>query len=207
MHVYVTQNEVNGKCYVGQTCRPLDKYLRSDVTRALLNGEDRKPYLYNAIRKYGEQAFSIHLLVDALDKEQADKLEQFFIRTMGTQDRENGYNIAAGGGGSFGYKRIVTESWREKARIASTGRKHSQIVKDLISAAHKGRSKSAEHRKNLSRARMGIKLGPFSDEHRHNMSVSGMGHPVSDETRKKISDANKAFQARKREALNGSVAS
>jgi len=206
MHVYVTQNEVNGKCYVGQTCRPLDKYLRSDVTRALLKGEDRKPYLYNAIRKYGEAAFSIHLLVEAIDKAQADKLEQFFIRTLGTQDKEIGYNIAAGGGGSFGYTRIVTDEWRERARIASTGRKHSQETKERIRAAHKGRPKSAEHRKSLSTARMGIRLGPFSIEHRKKQSIAAMGHLVSDETRRKISEANKAFQARKREANHGTVA-
>lgn len=51
---------------------------------------------------------------------------------------------------------------------------------------------------------MGIKRGPFSEEHRKNMSAAGMGHAVSEETRKKISEANKAYQARKREHEQGS---
>jgi|ERR1700677_578140 len=170
MHIYVVTNLKNDKIYIGQTCQDLDRYLRSDVTRALLKGEDRKPRLYNAIRKYGADAFVIRLLVEALDKEQADKLEQFFIRTLETQNKEIGYNIASGGGGSFGYERVFTEEHRAKLAAIWAGRKHSEETKMKMRLAGLGKPKSIEHREKLSRAKMGIKMGPFSDEHRSNMS-------------------------------------
>jgi len=199
MRIYVVSNLKNGKLYIGQTCQNLDRYLRSDVTRALLKGEDRKPHFYNAIRKWGEDAFVIKLLVEAFDKEQADKLEQFFIRTLETQNREIGYNIAAGGGGSFGYERHFSEEHRAKLAALWTGRKHSEETKEKMRDAGKGKPKSAEHREKLSKAKMGIKMGPFSDEHRHNMSKAAMGHPVSEETRKKMRNSLNAYYARKKE--------
>jgi len=170
MHVYVVTNKVNGKIYVGQTVSDLERYFRSDVTRALRRCTDRKPHFYNAIRKHGSKNFSIRLLVDALDKDQADKLEQFFIRTLGTQNRDIGYNIAAGGGGSFGYKRTISPEHRAKLAAAGRGRTHSSETKEKMRLAGLGKSKSVEHRKNLSRARLGKKIGPFSDEHRRRMS-------------------------------------
>ena len=199
MHIYAITNLVNGKIYIGQTCQKLGRYLRSDVTRALLKGEDRKPHLYNAIRKYGEDAFVIKLLVEALDKEQADKLEQFFIRTLETQNKEIGYNIAAGGGGSFGYHRVISDEQKEKLRLAGLGRIQSDSTKAKISAANSGIPKSASHREKLSKAKMGIKMGPFSEEHRHNMSKAATGHPVSEETREKMRSSLNAYYARKKE--------
>jgi len=146
----------------------------SDVTRALLHGEDRKPHLYNAIRKWGAEAFVIRLLIEALDKEQADKLEQFFIRTLETQNKDIGYNIAAGGGGSFGYKRVISAEQREKLRILGFRRVQSASTRAKIAAANSGVPKSEEHREKLSKAKMGIKMGPFSDEHRSNMSKAAI---------------------------------
>jgi group I intron endonuclease len=170
MHVYAIQNTANGKIYIGQTIQKLDRYLRSDITRALLKGEDRKPHLYNAIRKHGAENFVIRLLVNALDKEQADKLEQFFIRTLETQKRDIGYNIAAGGGGSFGYQKVFTPEHREKLAAIWRGRHHSEETKVKMRLASLGKPKSLEHREKLSKVRMGKKVGPFSDEHRRHMS-------------------------------------
>ena len=174
MHIYAVTNTTNGKIYIGQTCQNLDRYLRSDVTRALLHGEDRKPHLYNAIRKYGAEAFVIRLLVKALDKEQADKLEQFFIRTLETQNRDIGHNVAAGGSGSFGYERTFSKEHRAKLAAIWTGRKHSEATKEKMRLSALGKPKSAEHREKLSKAKMGIKMGPFSDEHRSNMSKAAI---------------------------------
>jgi len=174
MRIYAITNTVNSKIYIGQTCQNLDRYLRSDVTRALLNGEDRKPHLYNAIRKYGESAFVVKLLVEAFDKEQADKMEQFFIRTLETQNKEIGYNIAAGGSGSFGYHRTFSDEHRAKLADIWTGRKHSEATKEKMRLAGRGKPKSAEHRAKLSKAKMGIKMGPFSEEHRANMSAAAV---------------------------------
>jgi group I intron endonuclease len=197
-NIYSYTNLLSGKLYVGQTCQKLERYFRNDVTRSLL-GDNRKPHLYNALRKYGAENFRADLLAIATDKVEADAAEQFLIKILATQNNQIGYNIAAGGSGSFGYKRVITEEQREKYRVTSTGRKHSEETKAKISAANKGKSKSTEHREKLSEAKKGIKLGPRSAEVRKRMSEAGMGHLVSEETRKKMSVSVKAYHARVKE--------
>ena len=152
-------NSVNGKVYVGQTIRPLLPYLRSDFTRAIKAHEkDRKPKLYNALRKYGEEAFSIKLLARAPEKVYADKLERFFIKLFKSQDRDKGYNIADGGGGSFGYTRVISEHQKELARINGLKRRHTEEEKEKIRQAHLGKPKSEAHKAKLR--------GPKSEAHK-----------------------------------------
>lgn len=53
----------------------------------------------------------------------------------------------------------------------------------------KGKTLSDEHRKNLSNAKKGKKLGPKSEDHRRKISESKKGHIQSQETRKKRSNS------------------
>ena len=174
MHVYCITNKINGKLYVGQHSKDdLEAYLRSDITRALLKGEDRKPHLYNAIRKWGFQNFETQSLIQVQDKSCADWWEQFFILLLETQNRDIGYNIAAGGGGSFGYERTFSEAHLEKLRLASTGRKQSEETKAkrITTMTANGKMlKSPEWREKISKGKMGKKPKPFSEEHRRHMS-------------------------------------
>lgn len=48
-----------------------------------------------------------------------------------------------------------------------------------------GRKKSAQHRANISRARIGMK---FSEQHKKHLSESHMGHKWTDEMLKKVSE-------------------
>jgi len=54
------------------------------------------------------------------------------------------------------------------------GRVQSDTTRAKIGAANSGKPKSAEHRAKLSKAKMGIKTGPFSEEHRANMSAAAV---------------------------------
>ena len=176
-NIYAITNLKNGKVYVGQTVRELGRYLRSDTTRAALNNGDRKPHLYNAIRKWGSHNFDIQLLIKTTGKEHADWWEQFFILLLGTQNREIGYNIAIGGGGSFGYERTFSAEHLEKIRVSSTGRKQSEETKAKRIAtmtANGMMSKSPEWREKISRGKMGKKPKPFSEEHRRHMSEAAV---------------------------------
>ncbi len=102
MYIYVITNKVNGKKYIGQTIlTKLETYFYRNIWRAK-SGETGKPFLYNAIRKYGENAFEIEALVVVHSKEDADYYERFLISEFQTQDRSIGYNLAAGGGGKLG---------------------------------------------------------------------------------------------------------
>jgi group I intron endonuclease len=103
MHVYQVTNLVNGKVYIGQHSKDnLTEYWQLYNVAYALRGCDGKPLLWRAIRKYGADSFVIRSLVCPVDKEQMDKLEIFFIRTMNSRNTSIGYNITAGGGGVLG---------------------------------------------------------------------------------------------------------
>lgn len=103
--VYLHKNIVNGKCYVGITkLTPYQRWRK--------NGRGYKPskgrnesYFYKAIKKYGWDNFTHHILETGLSKEQAELKEQYYIFMWQTQDRDKGYNIAKGGEGC--------NDWRE----------------------------------------------------------------------------------------------
>lgn len=115
MHIYCITNLVNGKIYVGQhKGDDLAKYLRRK------RNDKSCSRIYGAINKYGLENFRIQSLVRPIDKQQMDALEEFFIRTLDSQKRNIGYNIAAGGEGGN-----VVE-WTEERRKAAGDRQRGK---------------------------------------------------------------------------------
>lgn len=91
--VYVYTNKVNGKKYVGQTCRSLKE-------RA---GKDGKLYrqctaFSAAIKKYGWDNFEPEIVADHLTRKEANDFEKVLISKLNTQSNKYGYNISSGGG-------------------------------------------------------------------------------------------------------------
>ena len=180
MHVYQVTNHVNGKIYIGQHAKEdLQAYLKYNVRHAL-NNSGNKTYLYRAIRKYGEQAFSIGSLIRPVDKQQMDALEIFFIRTLETQNPEFGYNITAGGGGRLG-----------------VSRPHTEAEKVAIGNAHRGKITPLSTRKKMSEVQRGRK---FTEEHIKNLKAGQRGKPKrrSPEHCAKIAEHKRRWWARKR---------
>lgn len=87
--VYMHENKINGKKYIGITKQSLKK--RSN------GGEGYKgcTKFYNAIKKYGWKNFRHIILYKHLTKEEAEFREQELIKLHNTQ--VEGYNIANGG--------------------------------------------------------------------------------------------------------------
>ena len=86
-----------------------------------------------------------------------------------------------------------------------TGIKHTKESKKKMSLAHKGKTLSEEHKKNVSLGMMGNKNGngdgwalkgiPLSEEHKMNISRAKTGKkrkPFSEETKRKMSLGQKA---------------
>lgn len=85
----------NMKVYIGQTRRkPEHRFGKNG------NGYEKSPYFWNAIQKYGWDAFEHHILISGLSKEDADWYEQRYIHMTGSNDPSLGYNLAAGGRGA-----------------------------------------------------------------------------------------------------------
>jgi len=107
--IYLITNTVTGKKYVGQTMthrKNKEKYrpygyeqrFKTHMSDALCNTKKHQcRYLNNSIRKDGKEAFTITLITQC-DLDEADALEQHYIKEYGTL-YPNGYNLTKGGKG------------------------------------------------------------------------------------------------------------
>lgn len=89
--LYVHENKLNGKVYVGITSK-------SNPEKRWLNGNGYKgTYFYNAIKKHGWNNFEHKILFEGLSQQQAFDLEKKLIFELKAQNKQYGYNIADGG--------------------------------------------------------------------------------------------------------------
>lgn len=131
--IYLITNIINGKKYVGQTVKTIEKRFKEHLKATFI--ENRKSIICSAIRKYDRDSFNIICLQDSIFIDNLDATEQYWIRYYDTFG-ENGYNATTGG---------------NQCRI-------SDKTKLKISVALKGIPKSEGHKKNLSEAQKG-KIG------------------------------------------------
>ena len=185
MHVYQITNLEDGKIYIGQySDDDLRKYLRWK-TGCALRGERGCLYLYNAIRKYGRDAFTIRSLASPIDKQQMDAMEVFFIRTFDARNPEVGYNILMGGEHSrLGIPMTVAS--RLKLSKSNTGKPHGHRGTLLtprtkehcanIGKANKGRVMSAEWIEKLTAPKRGKKHSAEWRAHQSASLKNGRAH-------------------------------
>lgn len=173
MIIYKVTNLVNNKCYIGKTITTLNNRIsqhKADIKRGKIY------YFQRALIKYGFGSFDWEILeeCDTLDK--LNELEIHYIQLFNSQNRELGYNVAAGGsGGGNRNGAILSRETKEKISEAKRGKllgSHSEETKKKISNANKGREFSTEHKKKLSIARC---KRITTDETRKRMSSSSKG--------------------------------
>jgi group I intron endonuclease len=140
MKVYLITNLINGKQYVGQTVKSIDKrwkqHLR-DVKRRTL------PHLYKAIGKYDAENFSIQELHEAVTQEELDFAEIFYIALLGSKS-PLGYNLTDGGSTGAAHTGYLHSEktkcfLRERftgAGNANFGKHKSEHTKKLISSSN-----------------------------------------------------------------------
>jgi len=104
-YIYLTENLINGKKYIGQRKVPkkgidLDSYLGSGTK------------LLYAIKKYGRNNFKKHILYVCINYEQSDFLETLEIEKRNAVNSDEYYNIQDGGmiDRSNNYSKIVSKS-------------------------------------------------------------------------------------------------
>ena len=147
MIIYKITNTVNGKVYIGQTTRSLNKRKAEHLAHAQ-NGV--KTHLYSAIRKYGEHNFIFEEICKANDKQTLNELEIYYINKYNSI--ECGYNMVDGGNNNVMFIPEVKNRHAEKLR-------------------------SPETRKNISEGMKRYrKTHPFTEEHRRKLSESAMGN-------------------------------
>ncbi len=150
--IYMTQNKINGKVYVGQhrTNNVNDGYLGSGV------------YFLKAVKKYGKENFNFGWLAFCETEDELNEKEVYWIKFFrDISERRQGiklYNIVDGGKGTMGH--IPTEERRKKQSDRMIGDKnpfynkhHTEETKAIISLKAKGRCPSKETREKWSLSR------------------------------------------------------
>jgi len=138
--IYVVTNTINGKQYVGQTTKSLEKRWSGHTSGSV--GHCRA--LWGAIRKYGKESFTLTSVDVGSSKIELDHAEMRWVERLNTV-APNGYNLTIGGG-SVGKHSLETI---EKRRQTLMGHPTAQKTRDKIRDAQKGRSLSPAHKEAL----------------------------------------------------------
>lgn len=158
--VYCHKNKINEKKYYGITQQsPLKRWQSG-------NGYSKNAHFTAAIKKYGWENFEHKIIAENVTKEEACKLEKYYIDLFQTTDPNKGYNISTGGEcGNSGTKRNeeqrkkfsentknlwLNEEYREKNIAARGNYNFTEKHKEKIRAALKGRKVSKETRDKIS---------------------------------------------------------
>lgn len=166
-YIYLITNNITKKQYVGQTKFDDDRRIKEHIYQAELGNKNL--HLYNSIRKYGWENFTVTHLEDNVDECDLDKLEMYYIGLYDTFN--NGYNNTIGGGGIRGYHH--SEETKQKISDRHNPNIYTKERADKISLALKGRPKSKEHREKLSecaKQRTGEK-NAFYGKHHNEKSI------------------------------------
>jgi group I intron endonuclease len=196
--IYKITNTVNQKIYVGSAVNLQARF--NNHKSHLRKNTHHSIKLQRAWNKYGEDAFIFSVIEFVHETENLIKREQFYFDVL-IPFGKNGYNIATVAGSILGVKR--SDETKEKLRIASGSRTHTEETKIKISESKKGNSKhypmTDSGRKSFLEKMKGRKLSP---EHRAKCSLGMKGKKHSEETKKRMSDAQKNIAPEIRQIMN-----
>ena len=218
--VYIHTNKINGKMYVGQTVHGNNPEKRWNNGK----GYSSSTYFYSAIEKYGWDNFDHQIIASNLTKSEADNFEKLLIKELNTMNKKVGYNLTAGGDGNVGYS--PSDETRQKISNSLKGQPRSREAIEKTRRALLGTHLSEETKKKLSESKKG-KQNPMygvglcgekngmygkhhSEETREKLRqiFSGEGSPnygksMSEEQKKKLSEARKGKYAGENNAFYG----
>lgn len=171
--VYVAVCNPSSKLYFGITSSPLKRRVSRHLSCAR-RGSIQK--FHRAIRKYGSDNITWHVVGSVGTWEEACEAERVLIKTFDTLNDEFGYNMTSGGDGSFG----LPVSNDAKRKISSK-----------LKAWHQsGAPEAAALRSKVSATR---KVSIASAETRKKISLTSTQRSLSVEARSKISEAKRKY--------------
>jgi group I intron endonuclease len=133
--VYKITCLINKKVYIGYTKKSIQTRLKGHFKTAIKNKKENKNHKFsNAILKYGQINFTIESIFKTNDKSEALLKEIYFINLFNLTKK--GYNTSIGGEGGAVKGRKLSQTHKEKIRVAHLGKKLSDETKLLISKNH-----------------------------------------------------------------------
>ena len=147
----------SNKVYIGITKQSVEK-------RWQYGSHYKKQMFYRAIQKYGWNNIKHEVLFEGLEEKQAKLMEISLIHYYKSNNPEFGYNISAGGEGTYGMhttggfkkgntpwnkdkKGVFSESTKEKMRIAKKGKSNhceKPVIQTIIETGETKQWKSAK---------------------------------------------------------------
>lgn len=126
MNIYMIENVITNKKYIGQTKRSIKTRFSEHIrTSKRINSRLSKTKFYDSIRQYGEDKFTITLL-ETVEDNLADEREKFWIEKFDTV--KNGLNTSYGGKGKLFYNKNIEEKICE---LYNQGKDITDIVKEI----------------------------------------------------------------------------
>ena len=157
--IYLIQNTVNDKVYVGQTTATIERRWAEHKSVAKKNYNSR---LYATMKKYGADKFFITEVALAESAAQLDDLECAWIWALRTLDKAHGLNLLLGG--SHGRH---AESTREKCSASQVIRMKDPAVRENLSKRAKERLANPDAREKASKgAKARFSKPGAKEEHR-----------------------------------------
>lgn len=89
--IYKITNLINGKVYIGKTSN-----FKRRMSQHFDEEHSTESLIKNSIRKNGKENFKIDIIEETLNRQEAKKLEEDYIKLYKSYKREFGYNIKIG---------------------------------------------------------------------------------------------------------------
>jgi len=184
-YIYILENKINGKCYVGQTTKSVQARLLYHI-----NGHRPRDNtkIGRAIKKYGKGNFNIlSFIIKNCD------LDSIESRTISALDSmAGGYNLESGGNKnkklSLETCKKISQSLMGHVVSKKTRIKLSKSNKGRVNIGWVGKTHSLEAKQKMSKANKGKKL---SSETKRKIGNASRGRIHSEATKRKMSKAHK----------------
>lgn len=176
----------NGKVYIGITSKSV--YKRWGLHGS---GYNDQKLMERAISKYGWDNILHDIEAIDLTFKEACKMERELIAEYNANDTRYGYNLTAGGEGSFGYHFSEEARKRKSENLKGDknpfyGKEHSEYTKKIISQKNKGKHAREKHPRARSIYQINIDTNEVIKEYRCISST-----PFGESARRHISECCK----------------
>jgi len=147
--IYVITHIATGMKYVGISRVGMGRRWQGHASRARIGVPG---LLYDAIRAFGEEAFTLQKLRTTICREKAEMLERRYIVDLNCI-YPGGFNSREGGLGGF----TITETTRKKLRDSHLGQHQSQETRSRRGDALRGRKRDPDMIERSAAKRRGAK--------------------------------------------------
>ena len=184
--VYRHTNLVNGKVYIGITCK------KPEARWGCGHGYRHNAHMDNAMKKFGWDNFSHEILYAGLSEDEALDTERKLISEYQSADRRYGYNIEAGGRKKGSFSSETLEKMRQRMLGPNNhnyGKPLSEETRRKLSECNSGENSprwgthlSEETKKKISESLKGEKCWNYGkktpEEVKEKMRQSQRSRPV-----------------------------